>query len=93
MTDDIVEQLRGAVRRQSGGRFWQTYFSNAADEIERLRADNEYLRGLIGENDIDSGALAEIEAARRDVESGDFLSAEELMRSRGRPEEGGADDV
>lgn len=39
MTDDIVEDLRGALRRQSGGRFWQTYFLKAADEIERLREE------------------------------------------------------
>lgn len=41
VTDDIVEDLRGALRRESGGRFWQNYFRRAADEIERLRADRD----------------------------------------------------
>ena len=43
MTDDIVEDLRGALRRDSGERFWQNYFRRAADEIERLRTANRNL--------------------------------------------------
>lgn len=51
MTDDIVEDLRGALRRQSGGRFWQTYFLKAADEIERLREAIEDACRLIVDDD------------------------------------------
>jgi hypothetical protein len=48
---DIVDSLRGAVRRQSGGRFWQTYFLKAADEIERLRAAGDALAAWAGHFD------------------------------------------
>jgi signal transduction histidine kinase len=43
MTDDIVEELRAAARRERGWRFWSNYYLRAADEIERLRAENAAL--------------------------------------------------
>lgn len=52
-TDDIVERLRGAqMVRQAAGQFGNlNIFGVAADEIERLRAENDSLRSVIDRPD------------------------------------------
>lgn len=61
MTDDIVTRLRGS----DGGYYMRQMFTEAADEIERLRKERDEARREVCEADTDTHGGALLEAERR----------------------------